>query len=137
MPVPLKVVLDTNLFVSILLGSSRLTPLATLIRSDKVRLIFSPAQIGELTEVLHRPKFRFPPKEIRELLDWIRLETTLVVPEELPRPVSRDPKDDFLLSTAVRGGADFVVTRDKDLLVRGSYEGIPILLPEEFISKVT
>ena len=128
-----KVVLDTNLFVSILLGSPALVSLSKLIRSAKIRLIVSPAQIAELVEVLHRPKFNFLPGDIEALLNWIRSETMLVTPETIGK-ISRDPKDDFLIASAVAGRADAIVTGDKDLLVLGSYAGIPILSPRQFTS---
>src|SRR3989338_95482 len=132
-----KIVLDTNLFVSILFHSPALAPLAKLIRSSKVRLIVSPAQIAELTEVVHRPKFNFGSADIKELLDWIGRETVLVIPEKEAGPLSRDPKDDFILLAAKAGGANAIVTGDKDLLVLGSYVNIPILGPTKFVSTLT
>ena len=48
--------------------------------------------------------------------------------------VSRDPNDDFIVACAVAARATHLVTRDKDLLVLGSYEGIAILSPEAFIT---
>ena len=129
-----KIVLDTNLFISILLRSPSLVLLAGSIRSGKIRLIVSPAQMAELTEVLGRPKFDFHPADIKELLDWIRRETLLVTPSEKYRKISRDPKDDFILAAALAGKADAVVTGDKDLLVLDSVEGIPILSATKFLS---
>ena len=130
----IKIVLDTNLFISILLRSPSLTVLANSIRSGKIRLIVSPPQIAELTAVLHRPKFNFPPGEIKELLDWINREAILATPPERPSKISRDPKDDFILAAATAGHASAIVTGDKDLLVLGSIEGIPIFSPSRFIA---
>ena len=135
MTVP-KIVLDTNLFVSLLLRSPHLASLGTLIANGKARLIVSPAQIGELTEVLHRPKFDFHPGEIKALLDWLKAEAVLVVPETKFPVICRDPKDNFLLAAATAGGADALVTGDKDLLTLGSYSGIPILSPSKFIASL-
>ena len=131
---PLRIILDTNLFVSILLGSKTLAPLETFVRNGRARLIISPAQIGELTEVLRRPHFKFEPDEMEALLDWIKSDAILVTPQKIPKPVSRDPKDDFLLAAAVAGKADALVTGDKDLLVLGSYEGIPIMTSSKFLT---
>lgn len=133
---PLRVLLDTNLFVSILLGSKKLAPFETLVRIGRVRPILSPAQIGELTEVLRRPQFKFEPDEMEALLGWIRSDAILVTPQKIQKPVSRDPKDDFLLTAAVAGKADALVTGDKDLLVLGSYKGIPIMTPSGFLSLI-
>ena len=131
MAVP-KIVLDTNLFISILLRSPALLPLHKLIREGKIRLIMSPAQIAELTEVLHRPKFGFDKIEMTELLDWLHAEALFVTPEPLDKPVSRDPKDDFLLAAAVSGEADALLSGDRDLLILESFGGIPILSVSDF-----
>jgi len=132
-----RVVLDSNLFVSLLLGSPKLASFGKLIRSGKIRLILSPAQIAELTDVLHRPKFDFQPSEIKELFEWLGREALLVTASKLPFPVCRDSKDDFLLAAALAGKADAVITGDKDLLVLRSYGSIPILAPADFIASLT
>ena len=41
--------------------------------------------------------------------------------------MSRDPKDDKFLATAVRAGADYLVSEDQDLLVLGEHEGVEIV----------
>jgi predicted nucleic acid-binding protein len=46
--------------------------------------------------------------------------------DETP-PISRDPKDDKFLATALTGAADYLVSEDQDLLVLGEYQGIPII----------
>jgi putative PIN family toxin of toxin-antitoxin system len=46
--------------------------------------------------------------------------------------VVRDPDDDVILACAIKGQADGVITRDKDLLSLGSYQGIAIVTPETF-----
>ena len=47
--------------------------------------------------------------------------------------VVRDPNDDMIVACAVAAGAEYVVTRDKDLLSLGSHEGISIIAPEAFL----
>ena len=40
------------------------------------------------------------------------------------------------LAAGVTGRAEYIVTRDKDLLSLGSYEGIPIVEPAPFLHLV-
>jgi predicted nucleic acid-binding protein len=47
--------------------------------------------------------------------------------------VDRDPNDDMIVATALKAKADYLVTRDKDLLSLGSYHGIQIVTPEAFM----
>jgi uncharacterized protein len=46
--------------------------------------------------------------------------------------IVRDPEDNKILESAVEAGADYLVTRDNDLLRLGSYENIKIVNPSEF-----
>jgi putative PIN family toxin of toxin-antitoxin system len=45
----------------------------------------------------------------------------------------RDPDDGKIIGCAVAAGADYIVTRDKDLLSLGTYERIVMITPEEFL----
>ena len=47
--------------------------------------------------------------------------------------IVRDPNDDMIVACAVAAKADFVVSRDKDLLTIGSYEAIDVVTPESFL----
>jgi putative PIN family toxin of toxin-antitoxin system len=46
--------------------------------------------------------------------------------------IVRDPEDNKILESAVEAGAEYLVTRDNDLLRLGSYEDIKIVNPSEF-----
>jgi putative PIN family toxin of toxin-antitoxin system len=48
--------------------------------------------------------------------------------------VSRDPFDDYIIAAALQGGADYLVTADKDLLVLNGQTSIEIITPAEFQS---
>jgi putative PIN family toxin of toxin-antitoxin system len=46
--------------------------------------------------------------------------------------VARDPNDDMIIACAVKGQAEAIITRDKDLLSLNSYQRIAIITPETF-----
>lgn len=46
--------------------------------------------------------------------------------------VSRDPEDNFLLSLALDGKADFLITGDKDLLSLKKFESTEIITIADF-----
>lgn len=50
--------------------------------------------------------------------------------------VCRDPNDDRVLEVAVNGQAEAIITGDKDLLSLGPYEGIEIIDPARYLSRV-
>jgi len=47
---------------------------------------------------------------------------------------SRDPDDNRVLECAVAGHADLIVSGDKDLLVLGRYDSIPIITVRQFLN---
>jgi uncharacterized protein len=59
---------------------------------------------------------------------------TLVVIEEVIISQLRDPQDQMVLSIAITGNVQVVISDDKDLLVLHPYKNISILLPQEFVS---
>jgi uncharacterized protein len=63
---------------------------------------------------------------IRERGQWIE--------GNLPIEQVRDSKDNFLLSLAVLGNADFLITGDNDLLVLESYQATSIIKLSSFIA---
>ena len=48
--------------------------------------------------------------------------------------IVRDPADDVILACAVAAGADYLITRDRDLLSLDRYGKIDMTAPEEFLS---
>lgn len=65
--------------------------------------------------------------EINDLLSQI----TLVDNRRLIHVVS-DPEDNKILESAVEAQADYLVTRDKDLLTLQAYENVQIVTPDQF-----
>ena len=54
--------------------------------------------------------------------------------EQEPPRISRDARDDYLLALAVLNAADYVVTRDKDLLDLGEVSGVRMIDPVAFLA---
>lgn len=53
------------------------------------------------------------------------------------RRVVRDPNDDMVIACALAGRAGYVVTRDKDLLSLGLYEGVRMVTPRQLLDLLT
>jgi putative PIN family toxin of toxin-antitoxin system len=129
------VVFDTNVWVSALhFALKRGTPRLAIekaVREDTVA-ICRPLE-GELLHIL-TGKF-----------GWNAADVASAVEAVLPFPlrtkilgnlrVCRDPNDDMILECAVAAGAQVIVSGDKDLLAMGSYRGIRIVTPAEFLTE--
>jgi len=112
-----KVILDTNLWISFLI-TKNLSEIDELIQDRKIKLLFSNELLEEFINVAKRPKFTkyFTNEDLKEILRLFDYYGKLIkVKTKISE--SRDKKDNFLLSLAVDGKADFLVTGDSDLLI--------------------
>ncbi len=128
----IRVVIDTNIWISFLIGKT-IAGLSNAIINNSVQILFSEELFDELIEVLNRPKFKkyFSTEDIYELVslintkvEWIKITNHFTD--------CRDPKDDFLLDLIVSGEADYLVTGDEDLIVLNPYKSINILHYRDF-----
>ena len=69
--------------------------------------------------------------EYRESLE--KLAKLVREVSEVRGVVARDPDDDMIVACALAAGAHYIVTRDKDLLSLGRYQGITVITPEAFL----
>ena len=129
----IKVILDTNLWISYLI-SKRLIALDNFFENEKIVLVFSEALLEEFIEVAKRPKFKkyFSSKDLENLLIYFSAFGILV---EVQSNIllCRDPKDNFLLSLSKDAEADYLITGDADLLTVGKFENTTILTYMDFI----
>jgi uncharacterized protein len=126
-----RFVVDTNVLISALLQpSGRTAEALAAIRSARGMLLFSDETFAELASRLGRPKFdRYVSQAARRRFltdlagvgEWVAIKGTV--------RACRDPDDDKFLETAIEGGADYLVTGDRDLLVLDSFGGVRVLTP--------
>ncbi|MBI5141483.1 MAG: putative toxin-antitoxin system toxin component, PIN family [Nitrospirae bacterium] len=114
-----RVVLDTNILISSLISSSAaVNELVDRWRNGCFAVVSSEQQITELREVLSRPKFLFKYRiKERQIADMVSLmvERTQRVSLKKTVCVCRDPDDDIVIETAIRGNARYLITGDKDI----------------------
>ena len=92
---------------------------------------------NEICEVLARQKFQryFRTDQKNRFLQEISENAEFVKIVHLVT-ACRDPKDNMVLELAVSGQADYIVTRDKDLLTLDPFQGIRIVTPELFLDTI-
>lgn len=80
-----------------------------------------------------RERYRYTDEEVAYFINGLRRLSMLV--RDLPAiKVVRDSSDDFIMATAIKAEAVYLVTRDEDMLVLGQHENIQIINPEQFLS---
>ena len=129
----LRVVVDTNVLLSVLLFGGRLEFIRKAWKEGRLKLLFSKETLEELVKVLHYPKFGLKEDEIDyliyiEILPYSEIVEGIV---KIDRELCRDKDDVKFLECAVLGKADFIVSGDSDLTSVGEIEGIKIISPAD------
>lgn len=128
----MKVVIDTNIWISYLLGSL-LQGMDEKILSKEIIVVVSEEMLKELSEVASRPKFKniLTVRRIKELFSLLDSYAIVVSPSQKVNAY-RDEKDNFLLEIALEGRADYLITGDEDLLVLDPFHNTKIVKPKDF-----
>ena len=113
---PLKLIIDTNLWVSFII-SNKQSLLDPLLFAEEARFLFSLELIDEIQQTIAKPKLKkyFRTNALEEMLSAFEPFIDLIEVESIVT-VCRDTKDNFLLALAKDGKADYLLTGDKDLL---------------------
>ena len=139
----LRVVLDTNVFVSSLLVKEG--PAAQVLdawRARRYLLIVSPDLVAEIASTLRYPRIRrryhITEDDIQALLDLLETDSILVPgTADVSGSVPEDPDDEVVLGCAVEGDADLVVSGDRHLLALGGFRGIEIVAVRRFMERLS
>lgn len=133
-----KVVLDSAILVSAFLTKGGLSSHLLILCGEKATLYTAEEILQETRRVLLeedriRKKYTYRDEDVEEFLEAVREMSEIV--EFLPElhVIDRDPKDDKILACALTVHTDYIVSRDRDLLDLGEYQGVKIVTPEEFI----
>jgi uncharacterized protein len=151
---PLSAVFDCNVFLQAASrGESVAAKCLRLVEDGKIRLYVCEEILTEIEDVLNRPEIR---NHFQTLSDEIvaafllRLRKTAHFISDVPKKFDypRDPDDEPYINLAVEANADFLVSRDKDLLdlmtdftieakqFRQKFRFLRVIKPLEFLKEI-
>jgi uncharacterized protein len=139
----LRVVIDTNIWIRVLLRGRITLPILEAFNQNKFQLVMSQYLFDELHEVWNRPRLykRIDARQAIQLEKQLRYRADWVEVVTVP-PHCRDPKDLPVLATALDGSADIIVSGDDDLraddLLRTmmASQGVQLLGVTSFLSRL-
>jgi len=142
----IKAVFDANVLVSAFLSRDNPGGVSgELLRFVVVRAIDLHLSIEIVDEAIRtllssmraQRRYRYSRSDADEYRATLMMLATIIDdPLPMPGAVPRDPDDDKIVACAVAASAQHIVTRDDHLLSLGSYAGIAITTPEQFIHLV-
>lgn len=138
----LRVVLDTNVFVSSLLVKVGVP--AQIVDAWRARhyvLVTSPTIIAEARATLSYPRIRrkycVTDGDIEQLIDLLQRDALLVPGDaDTAGAIPADPADEKILACALDAQADLIVSGNLHLLDLVQYQGIPILNARQFLERL-
>ncbi|HEY2934734.1 MAG TPA: putative toxin-antitoxin system toxin component, PIN family [Acidobacteriota bacterium] len=130
----MKVVVDTNVFVSSFFGGNP-RKIIDLWKEGQLTLCLSPGILEEYVNVLQR--MGLEEEELEEILalfarGWNSLFTAKTPKLEI---VASDPGDDKFIECAVALNARVIISGDKALIDIGHYMGIKLVTPKKFLDE--
>ena len=130
----MKIVLDTNIVVSGLLQSQgNPAQVLTLVLSGAVQVCHDERILAEYAKVLARPRFKFAPKRVREVLNKIEadgLPIDAYAESNLDLP---DADDEPFLAVALAASVDFLVTGNLSDYPPAKRRGCAVVSPAAFM----
>lgn len=124
-----KVILDTNMFLSAFLFRGNTKLIFDLIFENKLHLYVSSKLKNE---VLNKMGKYEATEQVKNGVMYFFHERSTIIEPKIKLDICRDPKDNFLLELAETAKADYLITRDKDLLSlpKSAWKVTKIITPE-------
>lgn len=125
----MRIFFDTNVLVAAVLTHGLCSELVEVALAQH-DLVIDEAVVAELQRVLLE-KFSIPPTRVTRLVALLNARRAKPIQPEpaLPTIVLRDPADLAIVTAAIQGGAEVLVSGDRDLLEADL--PIPVLSPRE------
>ncbi|KOR37605.1 MULTISPECIES: putative toxin-antitoxin system toxin component, PIN family [Planktothricoides] len=135
----MKVVLDTNIWVSAVIWGGVPDEIVQLAEQGRITIAMSQELLDELEGTFNKTKLQPKLKALgltgSTVIALIRSSVILYPIDELNVPELRDPDDTMVLATAIASQADAIITGDMDLRVLAEYQGIKIMAAQDFIQQ--
>ena len=130
----MKVFVDTNVLVSAVATRGLCADVLREVLAAH-DLVVSRQVLDEVRRVL-QTKFNVSPDLIADFIKLLQQDAVVAAPGRVPNVELRDRADRLILSAAVACGADMLVTGDNELLALGTVEGVAIVSPRQFWTKL-
>ena len=131
----MRIVLDTNVFVSAVFFGGNPARILEGWRDGRVELVLSAEILEEYQQVGQVLGARYSGVDLEPLLALLIVDAEVVESPDLSDPVSSDPDDDKFLACALAAEVDIIVSGDKHLIAQSGWRGIRVLRPRQFVDE--
>ena len=131
----MKVILDTNVFVSGVFFSGPPYAILDAWRHERVQIVISPEILEEYQRVGEKLATEFPLIDFVPIQELLSVKAMIIKARPLPKAVCAHADDDKFLACAIAGKIKIIISGDKALRKVSGYCGIEVLSPREFVDK--
>lgn len=131
----MRVVLDTNVFVSGVFFSGPPFEILSAWRDGRIQLVVSAEILEEYRRVGERLEAGHSGTAFSQILLLVALHSEVVLAAGLAGPVCEDPTDDKFFACAVAAGCSAIVSGDKHLHRANGYGGVKVFRPRDFLER--
>ena len=132
----MKVVMDTNVFISGVFFSGAPYLVLQTWRDQKIQVVISPEIMAEYRRVGEIFAEEQPGVDLSKMLDYVFQNAPIYEAPAIPEPVCTDPDDDKFFACALASGSKLIVSGDKHLRKASGYRAVEVLKPYEFLDKL-
>jgi putative PIN family toxin of toxin-antitoxin system len=130
----MKLVLDTNIFISAFYWGGKPRQILERIISGADDLYITREILTEISRVLSSPKFKTSSEASEYFISVIEEIAHKVSSKIKVQNVCRDKADDKILECALAAQTDYIITGDTDLLILRQYKRTYIVTPDAYLS---
>lgn len=131
----MKIVLDTNVFVSGVFFSGPPYQILEAWRDGRITLAVSPDILEEYHRVAEILAENHPKIDLKPMLEYVIRNAEVYAALPLSESICDDPDDDKFLACALASESTVVVSGDKHLIGVSGYQEIEVLTPRDFVDR--
>jgi putative PIN family toxin of toxin-antitoxin system len=128
-----RIILDTNVFVSALFFGGIPYLILQAWREDKIQIVASLDILTEYQRVAVSLSQKYSVPRVPAMLNYVIHHTEIWSTPVLPENICKDPNDDKFIACALASGTKIIVSGDKHLLDISGYQEIQVLKPRRFV----
>jgi putative PIN family toxin of toxin-antitoxin system len=128
-----KIVLDTNVFISGIFFSGPPFQILQAWKERKIQFVLSQEIVSEYQRVAEALANKYPIVDISGIIEMVTIYSEIVGTDGYEIFECEDPDDNKFVECAMAGNCKTIVSGDKHLLKLSGFQNINVLTPRKFV----
>jgi uncharacterized protein len=129
----MKIVLDTNVFISGIFFSGPPSQILQSWRQSKTKIVLTEQILAEYQRIGAELSAKYPSVNIEPIIELFTIFGEFVETRGISETICEDPDDNKFIECAIASQSKLIVSGDKHLLNISGYKDIEVLKPREFV----